>query len=167
MTALSQITAGARLTAAMLRGVAPLAAYKGADESVTSSTTLQNDDALFVTVLANSTYLWVMYLDYEGGTGSSSDLKVAWSLPSGTTLRATWIGLNSSGGNTASLRGTESTTATFQSNGAGSSRAVLFTGTLNVSSTPGNMQLQWAQNTSNGTATKVHAGSVLALWQIA
>ncbi len=51
-------------------------------------------------------------------------------------------------------------------NGA-TSRNAMFWGTVVSSSTTGNLQLQWAQNTSSGTATKVHAKSWLILDRIA
>src|SRR5690348_15724965 len=87
MTAIGNINAGGRILASAMRGIAPLAVIKGADESVTSSTTLQNDDALLVTLTANATYVFSLFLNYQGGTQGSSDIKVAWTFPTGTTMR--------------------------------------------------------------------------------
>ena len=56
---------------------------------------------------------------------------------------------------------------TFGSNGAGNSRTLVAEGTVLTSTTAGTLQFKWAQGTSNGTATIVHAGSALVLWQIA
>lgn len=167
MTAVSSVNAGSRITASMLRGVAPLAVVKGADESVTSSTTLQNDDALFLSVAANATYLFECYLNYEGGTLGSSDLKLVWSAPSGATMRFTFAHVDTSGNNVCSVTSAAGSTLTTGTNGAASLRGATMKGTLAVGATAGTLQLTWAQNTSSGTATIIHALSHLALWQVA
>ena len=166
MTAIGQINAGGRITAVMLRDVAPLAAYKAGDQSVSSSTTLVNDAYLFVSVLANAVYYFSCFLDYQGGTQGSSDIKWAWSVPSGTTMRYTDTHVSTGGSSTVGALSTESTVPTAGTNGS-TLRGITMTGTVATSSTAGTLQLQWAQNTSSGTATTVHAQSSLALWQIA
>ena len=166
MTALGNIQAGGRLTAAMLQQVAPYAVIKGSDEDVTSSTTLQNDDALFLAVAANTSWLFDCYLDYEGGTLGSSDIKWTWSAPSGATLVYGLSGLDTSGDNVASTSYAGSATVTAGTSGASNLRSARMYGTLIVGSTAGTLQLKWAQNTSSGTATIVHAQSYLTLWQI-
>ena len=170
MTALSQILAGARLAASAVQGIAPVPGYKGIDEPVTSSAALQNDDALFLPVAANATYLWVCYLSYEGGTQGSSDMKFQFTGPSGATASYTFIYYPTSGGvgaNTNISRATGlSSVVTAGTDGAGVKLGLIMIGTLVTSSTPGSLRMQWAQNTSSGTATIVHAGSILAAWQV-
>lgn len=167
MTAAANIKAGSRILASMIANVAPLAGYKSSDQSVTSSTTLVNDNALTISVLASATYFWVMLLDYEGGTRGSSDLKISMSVPAAATARF-WMGRQDAAGtNTSSFMGSQSTTYAAGTNGAGVLTGLLAVGTLAVSVTAGSFTLQWAQNTSSGTATIVHAQSVLAAWQIA
>ena len=165
MTALGQIQAGGRLTAAMLQGVAPYAVIKGADETV-STLTLQNDDALFAAVAVNTSWLFAAYISYEGGTLNASDLKYQWTVPSGATLRFQPLTALPSGsvqiGNTFAA-GSPQAAAT---NGAGNLRALSCTGTLAVGNTAGTLQFQWCTNTSPAVNTTVHAGSSLALWQI-
>lgn len=162
MTLITEFAAGQRLTAAMLRAIAPLAAYKSVDETV-STLTLQNDDALLLPVAANATYMFVMMITYTGGTGASSDLKTAWTLPSGASLVLTSIGYNTSG-----VVGSASSSGpvVFETSGSGT-RGALEIGTIAVSSTPGTAQFQWCTNTTPAVNTTVHAGSVLAAWQIA
>ena len=167
MTAANQLNAGSRLPASALRSIAPLAAYKGALESVTSSSTLQNDDALFLTLLANATYDLDMFVAYNGGTQGSSDLKGAFAIPSGATLV---YGFNSNGltstphvgfygsGTGAFTAGTGATTAT--------NWTLRLSGTI-VTSAAGVLQFQWAQATSSATATSVLPGSKLTAVQIA
>jgi hypothetical protein len=167
MTAVSQINAGSRLTASMLRAVAPDAAIKGGDQTVTSSTTLVNDGGLFVSVAANASYVFQVFLDYEGGTQGSSDIKYGWSVPSGTTMRYTDFHISTGGTATAGGLSLESTVTAAGTNGSGNKRGVFMNGSVVTAGTAGTLQLQWAQNTSSGTGTIVHAQSYLALWQVA
>jgi hypothetical protein len=166
VTNLSSVVAGSRITAAAVQSVAPLSAVKGADQSVTSSTTLVNDSALVLPVVANATYLFACYLDYSGGTGGSSDLKFQWTVPSGTALRFSLIGTDASGTTLTGVTDSDSTVYTLGTAGAATLQAAVMTGSLVMSVTGGSLQLQWAQNTSSGTATKVHAQSSATLWRI-
>lgn len=170
MTAVSGILAGARITAAMLQGIAPLGALKTSDQSVTSSTVLVNDNALSVPVAANAGYLVFAMLDYEGGTQGAADLKFQWTGPSGATLVLSFVYYPTAGGvgantNLAAITGL-SVTRTAGTNGAGVTLPVFMFGTLRTASTAGTFQLQWAQNTSSATPTIVHAGSVVAAWEL-
>jgi hypothetical protein len=139
----------------------PLAAYKSADQSVTSSTTLVNDTALVVPVASSATYIFWCMLYFEGGTLNSSDLKWGWTVPASTTMRYQAIYVSPASVLNIARAGTDASVLAAASNGAGNSQTMQMFGTALVSSTSGNLQLQWAQNTSNGTATIVHAGSVL------
>jgi hypothetical protein len=167
LTALNKIAAGSRITASEVQAVAPLAAYKSADQSITSSAVLTNDSALFVSVLASATYYFKMYIKYEGGTQGSADMKIGWAVPTGTTMSYERLALNTSGAADVGTPTDQSGTPTFGSNGAGNSRTLVAEGTVLTSTTAGTLQFKWAQGTSNGTATIVHAGSALVLWQIA
>lgn len=163
--ALIPILAGQRITADLIASIAPLAVIKPNDQSVTSSTVLVNDTSLVEAVDADATYLFACYLDYEGGTQGSSDIQWEWSGPSGYTLRY-WSGHITTGGAfvMTSYKGTDNPSA--GSNGAGVIQGAFMFGTLVVASTAGNLQLQWAQNSSSATPTIVHAQSCLALWRV-
>jgi hypothetical protein len=164
MTALNKIVAGSRILASEIQAVAPLAAVKGTDQSVTSSTVLVNDNTLFVPVLASVTYFLILQVIYEGGTQGSSDLKFAWTAPSGAAMSVQQSSITTAGGSTIGfVRGLSGSTA--GTSGAGNKWGLQLTGTFSTSSTAGTLQFQWAQNTSNGTATIVHAQSALCLWQ--
>lgn len=166
MSSSSLIVAGSRILAAQIAGIAPLAVIKPTDEPVTSSTTLQNDNDLIVSVAANSTWLFLCMLDYEGGTQGASDIKWLWSIPAGASLRYHGIHDTTGGASVAGTTYTGATTVTSGSNGAGVLKAATMIGSLNVSSSAGSVQLTWAQNSSSGTPTIVHAQSLLALWRI-
>jgi len=154
--------AGSRLTAGLLTSGEPIQVIKPADQSLTSNATLQNDNALTLPVVANATYLFRCMLDYEGGTQGSSDIKWTWTLPAGATMRY-WLGRTSTAGAALIGEATGAQTLTAGSSGAGNLNGILMDGTLIMSSTAGSITLQWAQNTSSGTATIVHAQSYLWL----
>lgn len=159
------ITAGSRILASIIQSVAPLAAIKGADESVTSSTVLQNDNELFVPLAANAAYLFRCYLDYEAENANNA-FQWAWSGPAGYSLRYTASYL--AGGTLLGARTiTGSTTKTSDGLGAGALMAADMTdGTIVTGATAGNLQLQWSQAISNAVPAIVHAQSLLALWRI-
>jgi hypothetical protein len=164
VTALSNIQAGGRITAAMLQAIAPNAAEKGASQSVTSSATLVNDDALYIALLADAEYRFDLWLLYEGGTQGNSDLKWAWTGPSGYTINYTLNGVGTGGvGTPGFVRGAAG--GSVGTNGSTNQLGVLMVGTITTGSTPGTLQLQWAQNTPNATATTVLPGSQLSAWQ--
>lgn len=148
----------------------PLTVTKTADQSVTSSTALVNDTALSVTVAANATYqLMDCVLFYNGAAQGTADLKFQFTGPAGSTLNMTALAFPTSGG----FGGTVfsgitglSATRTAGTNGSSNTLPALLYGTLVTTATAGTFQLQWAQNTSNATATIIKAGSVLTLYRV-
>src|SRR5262245_12496724 len=146
----------------------PLAKIKSGTESVTSSTTLQNDDDLFVTVTATGTYRVELLLMYDAST--AADLKVGFTGPAGAVLVGNASGLEiGATGSTNDFIGNItgiSDTVNFGGLGAGSTLSAVITGTLRTTGTGGTFQLQWAQVASGGTATRVFADSHMTLWRI-
>lgn len=131
------------------------------DQSVTSSTTLTNATGMSFSIAANETW----YFDFTIGVTCSvaGQSQFAITSPSGA-----------SGSNIASANGT----GTGCVAGAAFGSAMTITGTLTAvmvhitgyvtaSSTPGTVQLQFAQATSDGTATKVKTGSFFQAWRTA
>lgn len=145
----------------------PLAVYKSADESVTSSTVLQNDDVLLVSVAASASYRFECFINYEGGTQGSSDIKWGWTFPSGLTMRYGADYLSTGGTVQVGAIKIQTDTPTAGSTGAGNLRYIRMHGSVLVSSTAGTLQFQWSQSTSSGTATIVHASSYLMLDRLA
>lgn len=141
-------------------------ARKVADESVTASTTMQDDDALLVQVEANRVYEFDALIGYVGNT--AGDVKVGFTFPAGASCY--WAGQGGSDGDSgyggvgasrhsASFGDASGTATAFT--GSTTALAILVKGMLVVGGTPGVLRLQWAQNTSNATATTVKAGSFL------
>lgn len=141
-------------------------ARKSADETVTTSTTLQNDDELFVAVNANGIYEFRLFLDYNSST--TADIKIGWTLPSGATMTYVQNGLDAS--STTNLGAQNLGPLTQASNpvfgGTGGDTVAIPLGMLVVGANAGTMQLQWAQSTSSGS-TIVRAGSHLIVRQLA
>lgn len=143
--------------------LAPNASFKTSDQTVTSSTALVNDTALVVPVLANAIYevkCLVIYTALNGG-----DLKWTWTVPAGAALL--YQALHNEGGATglgnSSLVNSQALVGFAVGQGAGTNTGVGMQGSIVVGSTPGNLQLQWAQNTSSATSTTVRTGSYISL----
>ena len=134
-------------------------ARKTADETVNNSSTLQNDDHLLVAVAANAVYDFRLVLHYNSGT--TPDLKVGWSVPSGTTM--VWGGYiaDTTGAVTSVAALTQSSVQAI--GGSGSNIYQFFNGVVVTSTTAGTLQLQWAQNSANLSDSKILAGSELTL----
>jgi hypothetical protein len=145
----------------------PVLRRKTADEPVTSSTTLQDDDHLVFPIGANEE--WVA--DYSisvGGSISTSGLKVVITSPAtaidvSATLVGGVFGECKSGHIVSAVSPIEFTAAEFVSSG---------TGHLHISAwflngaTPGSVTLRFAQETSSGTAIVFLKGSRMVAHQI-
>lgn len=163
MTTPFPLAAGSRVTATFLNEIQPQVVIKPSDQDLASSTTLQSDNALLAAVLASVTYTFECFLNYEGGTEGSSDIKWNWLVPASAKLRYQASNVSTSGNVGGGPVNTDSTVVVAGTNGAGVLMGVTMRGTLVMSATAGNIQLQWAQNTSDSTDTIVHAGSSLKL----
>lgn len=162
------IAAGQRITASLLNSMVPTIVSKAADQSVTSSTTLTNDSHLVAALVANATYILDGYLMLFGSGAGLGDAKIDFTVPSGTTMHYT------SGGVVAANPATQyedtvnanSTARTIGTNGT-TDMGVALHAHIVVGSTAGNVQLRFAQNSSNVTATGFRAGSWLRFRRIA
>lgn len=142
-------------------------ARKTATESVTSSTTLQDDDHLSVSVAASSVYELSCVLVYDGD--AAGDVSIQWSFPSGASI--SWYLSSITGGGAA---GTDDRIAYSAAAGpaalgclgAGSTLAAHILGLVTVASTAGTFKLTWAQSVSNGTASRMFAGSYICLRRV-
>lgn len=149
-----------------LNAVGPIVKlYKTADESVTSSITLQNDDHLVFAIAASE--VWVAEYTLFMTGASTGDFQYAFTVPAGAT------GIHGVQGATATTSDATSTLMTekvFAVLTSAPAVGTVASGTLTVariylqvtnSTTAGNVTLQWAQAASDVTATTVKAGSWL------
>lgn len=171
-------TAFQRVTADDLNARLDLFVQKTATETVTSSTTLQNDDELVLTLPAGRTYEIQAHLSPTGNAGG--DFKTAWTV-SGTVTQATTrqcIGptvstTNSTGGSSASpvtaavtvgvnkASAHNVTTAVSYGLDGTNASAVFERFLVTTGASGGTVQLQWAQDTSNAAGTSLSVNSYI------
>jgi hypothetical protein len=145
---------------------------KPGNESVTSSTTLQNDDD-FVVTLQPGTYNIRLILHWMGASvaAAAGDIQTAWT-NTGTMTLLSRTGL---GGGTNFVSATEmpvrlqgaalATALTWQGNATNSN--TLIEELLITVTVAGNLQLQWAQHTTpSATATTVTTRSVMYITNV-
>lgn len=147
---------------------------KTADESVTSSTVLQNDDHLLYTIGAAGTYVVDCYLIGTSAANAAGDLAVAFTFPTASATYYTGfgpdIGLASGhvqtgewiAANTGITSGSLITAYGLSTSQLGIWLHVVFTFTAT-----GTLRFQWAQNVSSGSASTLKAGSHMTVKQVA
>lgn len=142
---------------------------KTADESVTSSTTLQDDDHLTFAIGASEE--WVGNLELSVGASlSTTGIKVTLTAPSGATAEYDAIQLHFSpaGVHTNSGRSTTLGTAiNFTTTVAADSAKIKMAFWILNSTTAGSVTLQFAQSTSIATGVTIRKGSFLIAHRVA
>ncbi|UJV42096.1 hypothetical protein CVT30_21580 [Streptomyces sp. AMCC400023] len=163
--------AGQRLRASLLRSMLPQTVRKTADESRSATTTYADDTHLVFAAEALAVYTMVGWVKYFADP--TPDIKMLFSVPSGCLGEWAWL-MPGQGTAASSLLGyplrTETIDAGSGRTGYGTSDSIHFTpvsGLFRMSSTAGNIALQWAQNTSNATATTLYTDSWLQFQRIA
>lgn len=168
------IYAGQRITATLLTSMEPIQVWKTTNTDRASTTTMTDDPDLTVTLEANATYRAIFYLHYAAL--DAARFKTQWTVPSGATGNRTAVGPDqgvilsstSSGGTgrwgvhgytTACTYGTRDPSAVNLCSAV--EEAVMTT------SSAGILAIQWAQATSNATATRLGAGSSLLVHRLA
>ena len=138
---------------------------KTADESVTSSTVFQADDSLILPVGVSEVWKWELCLLVTAA--AAGDIKVQWTFPAGGTFSAVAYGVSSA--DVAQITQWATTTtptgaAFFGSTGFSvntTATPIAIQGVYTNAGTGGSVTLEWAQQTSNATATVVKANSTL------
>lgn len=141
---------------------------KPSDTSRSSTTSQTADPDLTLAVDASKSYILDMFVQYTAVNGSG-DLKCSWTAPSGAIFNGMGIGVQASGA--AEIYGYQSsgnvlTTAVSYGGGGAAILSFRMSGILVMSTTAGSLTFQWAQNTSNGTATVVKQGSSMLLRRV-
>jgi hypothetical protein len=142
-----------------LKTLEHLIARKTADESLASNTTLQNDDHLLAALAANEKWLMRWVVIHSGGATGAPNIKIAFTVPSGCTFNLSTVTFNA-GGTAASRRWNVSGTSSDLLSPASSNPEVtVIEGRVHNGGTAGNIQLQWAQNTSSAENETVYESS--------
>lgn len=142
----------------------PLVARKPSDQTTISNTTLLSDSALLIPLAANATY-WVE-TSVVFASASGTDYKFQWTVPAGATLLGAINYRNLTPADT--VHGIFAAATVLSAAGSGSGTQLSFSafGTLDTSSTTGNLQYQWAQSTSGAITTTTYARSAIIAWRI-
>jgi len=168
-TELSRIDSSITTINATLAGIAPnpIIARKTVDESVTSSTALQNDDHISFSVTTSAVYFMDGYIAYSGAADPAGGLKIDWTLPAGASLRWTSFASNYSGGLTQyDVVGQVNTTVRNYPTNAGVVMSMQPRGFLVTGGTSGTLQMRWAQVASNATPTTLLTNSMIRLIKV-
>ncbi|MEU8280273.1 hypothetical protein ACFYOK_38760 [Microbispora bryophytorum] len=158
-------------TAWRVIGGFPQIAYKSVTETVTNSTTVQDDDHLFLPVSANSTYVVEALVRVD--SPRAADFRVAWSAPSGNSFN--WVthaphtNLTDPRAATISVNGFNSATAGADIGGDQEDFWAIhaFIKGLLQTSSSGTFRLRWAQSSANSTGASVLERSYLQLIRVA
>jgi hypothetical protein len=133
---------------------------KPSDESLASSTTLQDDDHLQLTVAANDAWYcrYVLLADVP----VTPDIKIAFTFPASgrVAFQSSWFATDG----TVTLGrwgGTTTPTAAVAASGNTNQESLIIEGLFVNSSTAGTLILQWAQNTSDASAVVMKTHSTL------
>lgn len=129
---------------------------KSADETISSSASLQDDNELAIAVRADASYRVELHIVYNSGT--TPDFKFGWSFPSGATMSVGAYETFGAFGGFAQIQ-----TDTPPADGLGADEPLWLTGGLFTSSTAGTLTFRWSQNTSDASNTTVRKGSYLCL----
>lgn len=146
--------------------ILPIMAVKAANTSRTSTTTLANDSELVIAIPEGGQYEIEGLLQFYGGAGGFKR-----ALTYDGTTHADGINV----GGLAHVNGTGSVAAVLDATSTVSNATITaaapgdyhhITGTAHFS-TSGNLRIQWAQNSSNASATTLKAGSFLRARKLA
>jgi hypothetical protein len=155
------ISAGQRITGALLQALTTQAAVKSSATSRVTSTVVNDPDLQFP-VVAGGLYLVEFGVSYSGIIAGS--LRTQWGVPSGTSGVRMCHGPGSTTNNadadniTGRFGGHQFTTPVTYScarNSTSNTQALTETCYITVGSTAGNIVFQWGQATTNATATTV------------
>jgi hypothetical protein len=111
-------------------------------------------------VEASTTYIFEAWL-YTYAADGTPDIKVTFTGPAGSTVlwSSSQVIFNAGGSTTLTVVSAGGTTADLFVDA--NFRAIQLYGTILNSTTAGDVQLQWAQNTSSANSTTVKAGSYI------
>lgn len=160
------VAVGMRITADLLDSMIPYYAVKTAVETV-DSITFQDDDQLTVPVAANGQY--EMFIVLSTQSPSADDFKCRLTVPTGTTITGITHGLTTgaTGGANDQIANVVATgELDFGTLGTGI-QMVEMTIIVDVSSTAGNVTVQWAKQVDTSTGASVLTDSYMRSRQIA
>lgn len=142
-------------------------AQKSADESVTNSAVLQNDDHLFLDLGKNESFEMNSELD-ASCTNNSVDIDIAYTLPVGATLQILEWGISNAGGNAIDGCDIVSLGATkYKLNIIGGTETLIrLRGIIKTGANAGTVQLQWCQDKASNNSVIMAKGSYMKVVRV-
>lgn len=146
-------------------------ARKTANESVTSSTTLQDDDHLTLSVGANEVWECEVFYKFTVSSNTNGGVKLQVNVPSGASIllqSQAWLGYDASSGYIGQdiITGSYAFYYTNLKRDVDGGNIIRLHGMINVGSTAGNVSLQFSQQASSGTSTTAAQNSYIRLIRI-
>jgi hypothetical protein len=146
------------------RGTDAVNVVKAANENFAiAGTGLQNDNELFFTAEANTTYVFKFDLIVDNNNSGGPDWKAAILGPAASTCYVLQYGMEDNGTDWVPVESTDCTTPGTLVNAAvtgdGQAYTVVIQGRITTGATAGTVALQWAPNTSSAGNLSVFAGS--------
>lgn len=140
-----------------------LRAVKTADETVNNSTVYQDDDHLVISLSANKTYRFKIWLFCA--TDATAHFQARITVP---FLAKLMLGFIHPTSNSVSQAMSQGDTGVFigGTNALDSNFPGMAEGTIFVGSTAGNLNVQWAQQTATAYDTKVLKGSYIEVYEV-
>jgi hypothetical protein len=135
-------------------------ASKDADETVTNSATLQDDDHLQFFFNANETWEVTGEIDVQS-TSSTPNIRIAFDAPSGAVIRMFYTAINDGNGVQSNSLISASNTPKTINVASNVSTYISFRGAITMGNTSGNVKFRWAQGTSNSAAIRIKQYSYL------
>ena len=138
---------------------------KASDETITGTTTVQDDDEIQFAVTAGKVYWFELLFLYD--SPSAADIKLAFALASGSFTRGWRMAEGFVGTSIAfsTANATDLTSTVALGSNGGEPLLARVRGYFNPDSTT-TFKLQWAQNTSNAGNTIVKAGTLIRYKQV-
>jgi hypothetical protein len=134
---------------------------KTADQTVTNNATFQNDSTLLLALAANSSYNIDAVINFSS-TSAAADFKYTFTVPAGSTVAISTTADTSATVSTVCNITASGQTCTLAST-AGYRGNIRLSGYIRTAGTAGNLQFQFAQNTSTaGQSVTVYQGSSMS-----
>ena len=140
-------------------GRTPVVVIKTADQTVNNSTTLVNDSLLKSTLAVSTRYAFECFVVYD--SSAVADIKVAFTVPAAATIHYSTIARGATLAVAYAVSNASAGTIGIGADAAGTFASALIIGHVSMSTTAGDLQLQWAQNTAEVSDTIMKAGSWL------
>lgn len=137
-----------------------------ASQVLTASTTvLQNVTGMTSVLTINAIFEFYMRVFYDAST--AADIKFAFTIPAGASMRWGLDGLSAGGTNPGYGTATASAAAIAAGGlGVGTVNMAIIQGEVSMGGTAGSLQMQAAQNTSDASVTTIFDRTYLEVWRL-